>query len=179
MESAFNSRKVKNGFTLIELLIVLGIMAIVAIIAIPSFLGQREKSQIAAVKSSAKAAVGEIEALLDSYMGGAPFLLLDETGAEICVQIQGGNIYTTCQTMYNVSTNINEYNDMADVIDYLIKHYEGQRYKSPYNTSSYLFVKTPAVGSIVLSLAGSKTVSITAYARDLSQPVFEASITAR
>ncbi|WP_084101398.1 type II secretion system protein [Demequina sp. NBRC 110051] len=88
-----------QGFTLIELLVVMIIIGILAAIAIPLFLTQREKAQ----DSAAKADVSTLGKELATYY-------VDNTGAVPTINVTGGMYYlengASDKTIGNVSDNV-------------------------------------------------------------------------
>ncbi|KJU84707.1 type IV pilin, partial [Candidatus Magnetobacterium bavaricum] len=110
-----------SGFTLVELLIVIAIIGILTSIAVPAFLGQREKSKLRALEASAKGAVAELQGYLDSYIAGDPYIALtSRAGGQGCFEAANSTATgKTCQAMYNQTSTSTYTSYPSGLIDLL------------------------------------------------------------
>src|SRR5687767_10963831 len=100
-------RRRQDGFTLIELLVVIIIIAVLAAIAIPVFLNQRQKGYMAQVQSALKNAATAVEAYATENGGDYSGL---ETAPDLAATLRdNGFIVPSWATTFDVTASDDNY----------------------------------------------------------------------
>ncbi|MBF0606595.1 MAG: type II secretion system protein [Magnetococcales bacterium] len=174
----------ERGFTLVELLIVIAIIGILTSIAVPAFLGQREKSKLRALEAGAKGAVADLQGYLDSYIAGDPYIVLTSSaGSQGCFEaVNATATGKTCQAIFNqasTSTYTSYPSGLPNLLNNFVNHHTSKGDTSPITGEALFVTAHTTEGEVFLTPNGNRTVNITAYATDTTLPIFSQIVTAK
>jgi prepilin-type N-terminal cleavage/methylation domain-containing protein len=100
-----------DGFSLAELLVVVGIIAILAVIAVPMYLGQQDKAKdSAAVAELRQAKTGVASYVAEHGLGsGVTAAQLESIGIKLNQTTAGDGALTSFSVQWNPATNEHDY----------------------------------------------------------------------
>lgn len=177
--------KDKRGFSLIELMVVIAIISLLTAIAVPAYLGQREKSKVRATESNARGAATDLQGFLDSYVSGEPYMVItDSLGTQGCVEAAGASPDRTCLTVFN-QASVTTYpafpNGLTSVITHFVNSHTFKGDKSAYKNLPLFATSHTADGwgQVLLSPSGSRSVMITAFSTNSTAPIYSQIVAVR
>lgn len=171
-----------GGFTLIEILIVMMIIGLLAAIAIPIFLGQKERAKMQTLESSAKMVEREARVLITDFAETKPLLLMSSSGEQGCYQhSMAVKSMHKCSSVYFDVQMAGTYTSIEDLKDLYITHYNDALLSvSPYDSRPLLtYTDTPAAksGHVLITNTTANSLHITAWS-DSGAMIFNTNVSA-
>ena len=113
----------EKGFTLIELLIVIAIIGLLASIAIPMLMGQRDRAKITAITASANSIAGELTTVLEDFENKQPVLFMSADNTIECYEYDQASGGDSCSAQYPDAEATMTYSNLDDLLEKFLSHH--------------------------------------------------------
>jgi type II secretory pathway pseudopilin PulG len=151
----------------IEVLIVVLVIGILAAIAIPAFLGQKEKAKVRVMETTSKTVERELRMIMNHYSRMSPIVFSTSPGQQDCFQHIDAKDKLTCGRVYPDAPLAGTYQDVKDIIGlYVLQVNDGLNARSPYDGQAFLTEDaSPASrdGHILLTNTAGNAIDLSAW----------------